>query len=455
MPQDPGLYRPRALERLSSPERLDLLLELADRRSWLPLATLASLVALLVAWSIFGSVPINVQGPGILIHPRTVVEIQAPGEGHLRRLLVRVGDTLEAGQWIAELALPEVETRLALEREKARELTALGRAIEILRLRSGDPAGGAGDVENHIRQSRNVADELRREELEALATERGILEQQVARARALADSLERRWRAYRALHADGLVAEQELLDAEAAQLDSLTRLSELETRLLELRTRRLEIDDRHLARLQRLTDLRLDLQDHEQQLGDVQRAIAALEARLEQEGRIVAERAGTIVELHAAPGQLVTRGQRIGAMSLGDPTHPLESVVYFQVRDGKRVQPGDPIRITPDTVERARFGGIEGSVRSVSDLPVTVDEAAREIGNREIAAAIVGSGHRIQVLAALAADPSTPTGLRWSSSRGPQGTISPGTTATARIAVEHRRPIAFVLPALRSTSGVD
>ena len=49
----------------------------------------------------------------------------------------------------------------------------------------------------------------------------------------------------------------------------------------------------------------------------------------------------------------------------------------------------------------------------------------------------------------------TPTGLRWSSSRGPGGALSAGTTATARIAVERRRPIAFVLPALRSTAGVD
>jgi HlyD family secretion protein len=162
-----------------------------------------------------------------------------------------------------------------------------------------------------------------------------------------------------------------------------------------------------------------------------------------------------VLEVHAAPGQFVDLGERIGTVSVGDAASPLEGIVYFTVGDGKRVEVGDRIQVTPDTVERARYGGIEGVVRAVSPLAVTADEVSNLIGNREIAEGLLGGGHRIQVLAELARDAATPSGLKWSSSRGPDEAISAGTTTTARVAVEERRPLGFVLPALRSATGVD
>jgi HlyD family secretion protein len=450
-----SMFRERSLERLSSPERLDQLLQLIDRRSWLPLVALGALVGILVLWSIFGRVPVNVHGEGILIHPRTVVEIQVPGSGQLTRLDVRVGDVVQPGQTLATIALPEVEKQLELEREKARELTALGRAGGILQPRGTGDADGTRGLEGHIDESRGVARNLRREARQSIDDERRILEEQRERAEGLSVALEKRWQSLREMFETRFASEKEVLEAEAEFIDSRTRVSGLETQLLELKTRQLEIDDRYLSRLQGLADLRMDLQGYEQQIADVDREISRLEARLEEEGRITAEHRGTILEIHVAPGQFVTTGTRIGAMSVGDPASPLESVVYFKVGDGKRVDVGDRIQVTPDTVERERYGGIEGVVRAVSGLSVTVDEATNQIGNREIAEAIIGAGFRIQVLAELHADPSTPTGLAWSSSGGPEMEISAGTTTTARVRVEERRPIAFVLPALKSTAGVD
>jgi HlyD family secretion protein len=450
-----NIFREKSLERLSSPERLDQLLQLIDRRSWLPLVALGALVGILVLWAIFGRVPVNVYGEGILIHPRTVVEIQAPGSGQLTRIDVRVGDVVRPGQTLATIALPELEKQLELEREKARELTALGRAGDILRPSGASGGNGTDGLEDHIDESRGVARNLRREARQSIADERRILEEQRERAEDLSVALEKRWQSLREMFETGFASEKEVLEAEAEFIDSRTRVSDLETRLLELKTRQLEIDDRYLSRLQGLADLRMDLQDYEQQIADVDREIARLETRLDEEGRITSEKRGTILEIHVAPGQFVTTGAHIGAMSVGDPTTPLASVVYFQVGDGKRIDVGDRIQVTPDTVERERYGGIEGVVRAVSGLPVTIDEATNQIGNREIAEAIVGAGYRIQLLAELRADPSTPTGLAWSSSGGPEMVISAGTTTTARVRVEERRPIAFVLPALKSTAGVD
>ncbi len=448
-----GLFREKSLERLSSPERLDELLQLIDRRSSLPLVALFALVSGLLLWAIFSRVPVNVHGKGILIHPRTVVAIQAPGAGLLSRLDVRVGDVVAADQTLGWIAQPDLETQLGLLRQKARELTGVGRARDILRPRGTRRAGG--ELEGHIDESRAVALDLHRSALQSIEQERVTLVDQRERAAELTAAYERHWRKYRDLWATGLVSEQEVLAAEVVYLDSQTRLSDLETRMLDVETRRLQVDDSYLTRLRGLADLGLDLADHEQQVGDVQREIAAVEARIAEEGRISAKQRGTLREIHVAAGQFIKSGERIGTMSVGDPSSPLEALVYFTVGDGKRVRSGQTIQITPDTVERERYGGIQGVVRSVGELPVTVDEVTNQIGNHEIAAAIVGAGFRVQVLAELSPDPETPTRLAWSSSRGPEEAITAGTTTTARVAVEERRPIDFVLPAVRSTLGSD
>jgi HlyD family secretion protein len=46
------IFRKESLERLSSPERLDQLMQVVSLKSWLPLTTLGCLVGAAVIWSI-------------------------------------------------------------------------------------------------------------------------------------------------------------------------------------------------------------------------------------------------------------------------------------------------------------------------------------------------------------------------------------------------------------------
>ena len=69
-------------------------------------------------------------------------------------------------------------------------------------------------------------------------------------------------------------------------------------------------------------------------------------------------------------------------------------------------------------------------------------------------APILESGASIEVIARLDADPSTPTGYHWSSSRGPRTIISAGLTSSMRVIVETRAPITYLLPVLREMTGV-
>ncbi|MFQ3614168.1 MAG: NHLP bacteriocin system secretion protein, partial [Cyanobacteriota bacterium] len=64
-----GLFRKESLERLSSPEQLDQLLQVVNPRDWLPLGCLAALVGAGLMWSIFGRIPLTVSGQGVLVYP--------------------------------------------------------------------------------------------------------------------------------------------------------------------------------------------------------------------------------------------------------------------------------------------------------------------------------------------------------------------------------------------------
>lgn len=63
----PSIFRKESLERLSSPERLDQLMQVVKPRDWLALGTLGLLIVLALIWSFLGRIPVTVSGRGVLI----------------------------------------------------------------------------------------------------------------------------------------------------------------------------------------------------------------------------------------------------------------------------------------------------------------------------------------------------------------------------------------------------
>jgi len=252
---------------------------------------------------------------------------------------------------------------------------------------------------------------------------------------------------------DGLLARSEVDDLQVELMESLERLYDIETQRGALKTAALEAEEQYFDRMQTIAEWTFDLQ---QEIADVDREIARLTAQLAEESRFVSDHDGRILELNATTGAFVGPGDRLGAMEIADPTSSLKSVSYFQVRDGKRLSPDMAIHVTPDTVERQRYGSIKGVVRSVSDYPVSLEDATSVVGNRVVARTLIEGGYLIAVTAELTRSTNDPELYAWTSSRGPtEVDVSAGTTTTARVAVKRERPIAFVIPLLKSATGLD
>ncbi len=65
---DRSIFRKEALERFSSPEQLDQLMQIVTLRSWLPMATLGALLGIGFLWSFWGSIPVTTTGRGFLVY---------------------------------------------------------------------------------------------------------------------------------------------------------------------------------------------------------------------------------------------------------------------------------------------------------------------------------------------------------------------------------------------------
>src|SRR5688572_11542552 len=103
-----GLFRKAALQRLSSPEQLDLLMQVTNPRAWLALAALGLLLVAAILWSIFGVIPTKISGKGILIRTGGVFDVVSLGGGRLIEINVTSGDLVKKNQVIARIAQPDL-----------------------------------------------------------------------------------------------------------------------------------------------------------------------------------------------------------------------------------------------------------------------------------------------------------------------------------------------------------
>jgi HlyD family secretion protein len=430
------IYRSKALDRLSSPEALDQLMYVVTARDWIPLVTIGGLIILIVAWSFVGTIPTAVTGRTVLVHPRRLVECQTPTAGRLDSLAVKVGDVVKQGDLLG--TIDQSETRKQLQEDRT----------TLSDLQAQDKLKTSMQEEQVAVESREIESEQR-----FIQLQNETLQQTLRDAQTMEPSLKKRLDGYRRLKDEGLISEvsSDLLGAEQAVLDNGTKITDLNARIKQLDGQLKQLDTR------RATSARDSLETastRKNQIRDLTARIAVNELQLSRSSEIHSLQAGRIVELVATPGQIVTPGARIATLEVDEPSPSLVSVSFFPVGDGKQIAPGMQIQVTPESVERQRYGGIWGKVEAVSERPVSKESAEVLVGNPDIVQWLMPSGPYIQVTSKLEMDPETFSGYKWSSSAGPQLQVTPGITGSTRVTIEGRAPITYIFPFLRSASGI-
>jgi HlyD family secretion protein len=430
------LFRPQALDRFSSPDNLDQLMRVVSAKDWIPLVVIGGLFIVFAVWCVFGNLPTAVTGRGVLLRPRRMVPVQALGGGRLEALNVHAGDNIKKGQLIARVDQSEIRRKI----EDDRQFLATLLLQEHLKT----------STQNQQVSLQTQQDQLERKFLEA---QRQSLQHGLNDAIAIDPMLKHRLDSLRKLRESGLIADAsaEYVAGELNYRDNNERISDYKAKLEQIDSQLKQLET-HFTTLAK-ENLEASTA-RENQITDIRSRIAMGELQLAKSGDIASDYAGRVAEIFAAVGQVIPAGGRLLSLDIEDPSTPPISLSYFPIKDGKKIQPGMTVQVTPDTVQRQRFGGIVGKVVSVTPLPVTKEGAVNTIGNPDLAQGIMGEGAYIEVTAQLQTDPSTYSGYHWSSSKGPGLKMSSGLTTLTRVTVEGRAPITYIFPILRETSGV-
>ena len=428
-----GIFRKEALT--APPERLDRLIQIVSPNEWLLLGTLLVLAAGVLSWCIWGRLPITVEAEGVIVRPHKMLEIQSRVAGELQEFNLHPGDLVQQGQVLAHVDQSEIRKQLEEDRNRLKELEAQDREKNALQ------------AEQRRLESREFDSQKK-----SLTLQSSSRAQSLRNAETLAPILSKRFDEISQAVQEGLepAASPELLEAQRDYFDNQTKiadlhaeLGEIESKLTQLSTREKDIEHTFLE----------ESSNRRNQILELRKNVAICEVQLNTNTEIIADRTGRVVEVTATNGQVIGAGYRLALLDEQQTSNELVCLAYFPVRDGKRIKPGMKIQVVPDIVKRERFGGIVGRVTSVSAFPVTKQGTTLLLGNSDIATHLLGDEARIEIVAELEKDPNTFSGYKWSSSKGPELSITAGTTANGRVTVERRAPVDFILPFLRSASG--
>jgi HlyD family secretion protein len=404
------LFRSVALERLSTPERLDRLVTLTSMRSWLALAALCLIIASLGVWSILGRVPTRVNGRGILVGVGgSVYDAMAPAAGNVAAIKVLPGAIVNKGDTIAELVQPAARETLENARQAAAELK---------------------DQENRLAQQFAAEEKAQQENLQRQrAALNGVIEGAKQRVAYYTQTLA----SMQELRSSGFVTRQRVQEIEQGRQQADQDLRHAESDLVRLDAQALEGTNRR----------RDDLTRAQMQTSDARRHVDELQVQLAANSVVTAPVSGRVTEIKASEGAVVRPGMPVASVQSGD--RGLELVLYIPPEHGKKVKPGMPVRIAPITVKKEEYGTMLGEIVSISDFPATPEGMQSVLQNSELVRDFMAQGPPYAARVRLF-NADRPGQYRWTSGDGPPVVITAGTLADARVTVRESRPITLVVP---------
>jgi HlyD family secretion protein len=414
-----SIFRKVSLDRLSSPEQLDQLMHVTGLHSWIALFGLLLLLVASVVWGFEGSIPSTVAGEGAIVRQGGILNVVTRGSGVLLEIDVQVGERVQANQIVARVGQPAMVEKMRL----AREMLAKTRRErdEFLTMHTRQANLKVAANERH-RQN----DERQIQELQGQAT---LAKEQIR----VADDL----------LAKGLMTRQQTISARQNLENIQRQIAAQEADLKQLDAERSEIESKPV---ESDSEMRLRISEQEQSL-------AEMEKEFEINSSVISPYAGEVIELKAYPGGTVAAEAPV--LSIQPDNDNLEVLAYVPSLRAKEVRAGMEAQISPSIIKREEFGFVRGKVVHVADFPSTKAALMRNFENDALVTALTASGPVTEIEVRMVPSSKTPSGFQWSSSQGPPIHLSGGTLCTLQVVTVRQKPVALLLPFLKTKLGVD
>jgi HlyD family secretion protein len=284
-------------------------------------------------------------------------------------------------------------------------------------------------IAQRIKELESLTPLIKQRNRESLEEQRRSMERRIRLIQSQLPLLKKRVDSRRPLLQERIISEDIFVQTEQEYFTKLEEIADLQTQLKgltvketdteekyinvlnEIATRRAELqkleveeasaEEAYLKNQSEIAKLTADLKDLDNQetrlkrqnlqdsttrfreIQEVRRTIAKLDQELQKNSLIISRSDGIILEVTVAQGQVLSTGTRFATVDEENSNTKLMGVTYFSVADGKKIQPGMTIKITPQTVKRERYGGVIGKVNNISGFPITKEGAASVVGNSE------------------------------------------------------------------------
>ncbi len=184
-------------------------------------------------------------------------------------------------------------------------------------------------------------------------------------------------------------------------------------------------------------------------------ADAAADVALPPLRMILASGDGRVLQVLVKSGAQVAVGTPLLTVeAAGAEPAPLQALLYVPLAEATRLRSQMAVHLSPSDFHKEEFGYVLGRVKSIGEFPVTRQEAESALGNPQLVDSLLDQGPMIAVLVELLPDPSSPSGYKWSSGKGPAGSLTRGTLCSALVTVQKQHPVELIVPGLKQATGL-
>ncbi len=373
----------------------------------------ALVIALL--WSYFGTIPVQIEGRGILVPRNGLTSVQSRLSGTVSQIIAVPESIVKKGDLLVEIR----NSQLELKYEEAKLRTA---ALK--------------EQLQHLKEE--IARESKAEEL-ALEIKMKAAKYSITQLNDEIAFLNKELQKRKELAEAGLITTDVAMNA--SQNITLKKI-ELEEKISELANLYSESKKEYRSEEYRKKEQQFLSEEHERDFFQI-----ALNL-----GKISSPHDGKILEILANPGDEIQEGKVLIWMENLKDLKDRDYVIYgfFPVEMGKRLQPGMNITMKASTINSKEYGFLKGKVEDVSLFAVTKETILSKIQNRALVDYLTNSTGEtaavIQVLIKPLQDPKQPDQFLWTSGKQPPVPITAGTVGSLRATVEKIRPLYYLIP---------
>ena len=410
------LFRKKALDRLSSPDRLDERVALIAPSWWVALAALFGMLGVAALWGAFSRISTKVDGSGMLLEESGFQNVVSLSDGVMGALNVQEGSPVQKGDVLATVSLPLQQMELDSFREK----------LETLRTEWNELHAAA---EQHRTNRAAFHESMRASNAESVEKLAQILE----KLKQLSDT-------YAELSGRGIVTQVESLRLLQDMLNGALQIAQQQQENMRADVEKADFD----------LDFKRDFWQRQQKLMDAEMELKLKMARLLSQTLILSPAQGTIVNVQKSAGDKVSDGEVVFLLQPAS-SGTLHASAFIPAAKSKNVQEGQPVLVSPANAEPQRTGYMRGVVERVGRYPATFEQLMNVFKNQDLTQMLKGEEAAVTLEVRLIPDAGNPSGYQWTG-KAPEGVrISAGTLCHVAVVVEQRAPLSYVLPWIRKT----